>query len=873
MKSLKLKICLIMALALTMIATLGTYLGMTVLKALANRYVTLSGTSIFVTSGGADIWAHRVDEYDDEGELIEDEDYDYYFYTMFVFQNDSDTVSFRRNLAYSWYYNLSDLEDSYRDEPYEGENGNWWVREEDTGIEYDADVTPTVSENDTWVFGEEDSNVKVMKEAVPQAAEGYFHMEIGFEEVNFERYIIKFETQQFNMTEDKVTANYVVFLPEMNDGEPTGKVVVFVTDDEKCADAEEEIAYPESAVALKADNIVIAFDKGEASGEYLVNIYNSGAEEICEQGIFKNVGKTYAKYVSSSTNPVTPLTFSAVFGEEKDGRVRMALYEMNGQSFALNRNLEGETVSTSRSISKVDDHYTGGQVNDTTPPVLCLDSGISYVTDGNELSFSFTAVDVLTQSPSTSTGYLMLTYDQQSDPNFDPNDYNAKGVYRVVTSDTDQFMFPHASHYLPVYGIDYNVGGYGTAFNNGEDSSFTPVAALKIYIKLTDTSSTGGQSTYVFLDWFVEDQFKLHIGDYDYIAVSTDDEGATYNYGESTEEWQALIAEYQAKVDEATKNIKAGADDFYLPSLEDLITDNSTKYEDMTFSIYYMANGTRSSSTNKSASSLSFALNAAGDYLFTVYAMDASSNSMWYLKDGEKVEFTASDIWTMYEDEDEEGLHDLLPWFTFRAGVAEISVEDPGEQDTAYVGTSYTGKAFDIEGVSTSATYSLYLFDNAAYYADNKVVLTYAEFMDRKQELFENPETRRYYKEIPAVSRLDENDDDYEKLSAYNWNPTSRSFVPQDENSFYLIKCTVTSTQIESDPVYAYMGIAASIPPASVAGEDTWVEDNMVSIILLSIAGAAFIGIILLLVIKPKDKGDIDVQFEAETATKSKKNK
>ena len=42
---------------------------------------------------------------------------------------------------------------------------------------------------------------------------------------------------------------------------------------------------------------------------------------------------------------------------------------------------------------------------------------------------------------------------------------------------------------------------------------------------------------------------------------------------------------------------------------------------------------------------------------------------------------------------------------------------------------------------------------------------------------------------------------------------------------------------------------------------------------LLSIAGAALIGIVLLLVIKPKDKGDIDERFENAKKKSAKKNK
>ncbi len=47
----------------------------------------------------------------------------------------------------------------------------------------------------------------------------------------------------------------------------------------------------------------------------------------------------------------------------------------------------------------------------------------------------------------------------------------------------------------------------------------------------------------------------------------------------------------------------------------------------------------------------------------------------------------------------------------------------------------------------------------------------------------------------------------------------------------------------------------------------------MTSVILLCIAGASLIGIVLLLVIKPKDKGDVDEGFETERVKKPRKTK
>ena len=903
MKSLKVKLSLIAVLALTFVITLGVFIGRI---ALANRYQTLSGVSIFYTSGNAEVWAHR--EYVGAGEEKEETEFDplnpdYKYYTMFAFKNNESEVTYRRNLAYRWYYNENDADD-YLTEPYEGENGNWFIRGKDTGIKYDSKVACKVNDDGFWVIGEEVT--EFADKVFPKMGEGYLRLEIGFEEVNFEKFVITFESQQYNMTKDEKTTNYIVFIPaESENG--VQKVYAIVTDDEDVVEKDkadlikDEIT--DKHVALDIDHIVIKLgesknDSGEAvKGEYSVAISTG---ETVQTGAFKNVGKMYAKYVSSSTDPVTPLAFKAEFKEDDDGNLtegqtmaRMAIYELNGQSFVLNRGADGK-VSSPRTLSRQTNadgtyHYEGGQINDTQPPVLCLDSGITYIKESSELSFNYTAVDVLTQSPSTETAFFMLTNKQQSKEGFNPNDLEADGLFETVTNDEDVFIYPHTNHYVPKSGVDYGVDGYGTAFrkNEGADDKrpeFIPTSAIKIYLKLTDTASTGGQSTYVFLDWFVKDEYKLTIGGYDYIAIATDDEGATFNYNNTTATyevvedgetktltgWAALLAEYQDKVNEAAKDLRAGSnEDFYLPSIEKLVTDNATAYEDMTFSIYYMANGSTMSNSGVRSSQLSIDLTEEGDYIFTVYATDNASNPMWYIDDdGEVQTFTTGEIWSMYDDEDEEGLKERLPWFTFTAGIADISIEDPGEQSTAYVGTSYTASAFEIEGLKTNSTYSLYRFNQELYAEDhNGKVLTYQQFMEEKQSLFENE--RNYFTNIVAQGELEENSEEYDEFYDYAWNPTSRSFVPQEANAFYLIECKVTSAQFP-EAVKEYMGIASSATPRPIKGENTWAQDNLTSIILLSIAGVALLGIILLIFVKPKNKGDIDVQFEQEVAKKNK---
>lgn len=132
----KLKLSLIAASAIC--AAAATALTMTTVAAADDyRDVTLTGTNVFYAGvGGAEISVARVSDDSEDGHT------DYTSFEM----GDGETVSFRKNLAYSWFA--------------AGEDG----------------------------FG----------------AHNTFSMTIGFEDIAFESYVIRFQSQQYNITEDGV---------------------------------------------------------------------------------------------------------------------------------------------------------------------------------------------------------------------------------------------------------------------------------------------------------------------------------------------------------------------------------------------------------------------------------------------------------------------------------------------------------------------------------------------------------------------------------------------------------------------------------------------------------------------------------------------
>lgn len=878
----------------------------------ADRSVTISGSSIFYTSGDAAVWAHE-EKYVKSGSEQEDDETDYdalsEYYSMFVFKEGTDAVNYRKHLAYRWVYNTAEevSVDSKDDKTEEGE-------------EEDKEITPA--------------------SITPKA--GWFSMEIGFESYSFKKFVITFESQQYVQTKDGKTTNYVMFYPNE---EKTGVQVVISGNIEDA---------PEETAAVLSGHITIEFvaDSNADPDEYAIGInhgvYNvkvsdtSGKETT---GTFENVGYTYARYSSSTTTPVTPLSFKAEFeekDEDSDGETldndyaRMVLYRLNGQSFRIGtyrklerddegklkvedfeKNyrkyyvLEGREYVRNTDEQPVDgkDYFTythgtteesghrrGGTINDNAPPVICFTNGISHIGVGKELPFDYQLIDVLASSPSADTYYYMLTTEQVLNNEFKPDNYADKNLFRFVTDSDNQYMEPHKNHYAPQESDIPEVY---------DDENFKVVAAVKVYLKLYDTRTDSiNQTTYVLLDWFVKEDNLVKVNNNKYIAVANDEAGVAFAYTHKTvddsgeevvvsepesQSWERLVKSYQKLVTEAAEDLKAGSKNyFYLPSFEDipdyesgeslgnLFKDNVTAYTDLSYNVYYN-NGSNGNTTSQKSNSLSINLTKEGRYGFTIYATDGSSNPMYYYKDGEKKTYTASNIWSMRESKKNTEYDDTkkyLPWFTFNVESSEIEIEDPGEREAAYVGTKYSAISFDINAVSFDRKYELYRFDNDVYFNDakggNGKALTYDEFMEKKADLLEN--NPQWFTEIPAASSLTKGSDEYDEFYKYGWNNTSPEFVPQDANTFYVVKLTVTSTVNNLEPKTAYMGISASAKISALKGEDTWLQDNMTSIILLAIAGASLIGIVLLLVIKPKNKGDIDEQFEeAKIKEKSKK--
>lgn len=787
----------------------------------SDRFVELDGNSVFYTAiHGAEICESEA-ETTGEGEEAQS-----HRYTLFKIGNKQE-VFYRQNLAYKW-------------------------------------LTASGSENGEY-------------------EEKTFSMELYFPEINFKRAYIKFESQQYTLTKEGKSENYLIFTA---DGESSVKIGVAATIDEDEL-AKEEV-YTEIGTAAKGGHVKISF------GDYNGGDYEIKLNGAHQGGVFKNVYEQFASYVASGDNAVTPLTFGAVFEDEgkSDNQAQVVLVDISGQSFEM---------------FKDDNTY---KIKDTAAPVICFSQTPSYLEYGKSIGFQYKVIDVLATSPRATAYYYVLTGEQYASETFDydKTDYDTKtndneggeeggetepekSPFTKLSSTSTERIYTNAQTFVPNKYLKSDVMGL-----------------VKIYYEISDVSSTSQSKTdKVFVDWYVKEATPAALEDIfdikgsgrhsDFIKLIKSKVGVTYAKGNVEEQENPLEAykqtirdfqeAYQSKIDEAIANLKydadsgltngklyAGGSKFYLPAIEGVTGDEYLTRTDLKYSLYYRGS---SSGSNASLASNKLAIDlndADTTYRFTIFITDPFGNPMRYPdENGEWQEITTADVWN-------EDFADLLPYFEFDVSYKEATAEPPENLSISYVSSNYSGVSFKITGVSSTytSTYKLYVFDRNAYYADtNDTTLDYDKFDENTEKLFNNTykegvNTRKYFTTVKPVSQLLESDENYDKFKALNWNANSVSFTPQSIEDFYVVELQLTDNRSQVSTPY-YATVASSVQATAIEGEgESWIENNKTSVVLFSVAGVCLIALIALLVIKPKDKGDIDqIYTEVEGDGKDKK--
>ena len=309
-------------------------------------------------------------------------------------------------------------------------------------------------------------------------------------------------------------------------------------------------------------------------------------------------------------------------------------------------------------------------------------------------------------------------------------------------------------------------------------------------------------------------------------TVTSDAPKYTYN-AEAMESFLAAFEKRYTKVDDnGEKHSVALGSTIEIPSLEDFVSDDYTVYGDLKVEVYY---ATPNASAFGTKSEMKLTLSYAGEYKMFVLFKDAEGNKMAkgdFIVDGKD------------GVEDTVNLNtDSGKYFVFDFALeddAPIEVTPAKVQGKGYRGTRYTASKFTVDATGCNVTYKL--FYNAS--------------SDAKED-------SEGWMEIPTAATIVDTDYvtedgyDYETIQKIAYNGTL-TFTP-DKIGAYMIECTATSkTTSKQESAVTIIKIEAE--PSVVRPASDWLENNVWSVVFLSVGSLCLIGIIVLLCIKPKEE-------------------
>lgn len=748
----------------------------------ASAATSYSATSIFTRSGAT---VAPLGEGDDAKKLA------------FTFSNDTDTVSYHRDLAWKWY---------------------------------------EASEAD-----------KTKGEAK------YLSIAFSLEDKNFSEFSLTLETASLTATEKNKTSYKIVFTASGDaidarlDADGNTSMPVCTNGDKKIVLT---IANAESGAGV------------EIEGEY--NVIVNGITI----GSMKNIGSDYAGYVSDDEKNRVPLSFSAKLKEGQESTV-CVFESMNGQSFALNDSKE---------------------IEDTAAPVLVIDDTTYVAAMGQTFALETKIIDVLDRTSSVKN---TAEYFQWS-----PVLTEAK--YQSLDS-------------VKILEMQYEKDGKTTSVYDETFDGKTAREYISVKYTLADSTHKKGaaegeaKAAEVYAAWYLKNEkYEMSLADdahttLQLLAVCDDEVAPEYSGA-------PLDAEaYQRELDDKVKNedLEAGSgESFYLPSPGKLFSDNSTGYKSLKYTLCYKAPGasSASSSANVSLSSLKLSVEEYGVYEFKLFVTDRAGNVMKSGAAGEEAEvITADNIWD----------HEELPTFTINIEKQKKIYIDDGSKssrsDTGLIGVKYTDISFSVKGGTTrKSEYGLYYFDLAHFNdvfggkyrlsASDLTALTSNDLSGAKtiEEAAEKYAAALAGKldstsELKAADFLeirngkivlrkideyrDKVSEDYAPSNKYEWKATDKSFIPVESGNYIVFGVFKDSVYESEDACAAgYKAISVTDKEDINPGESEWLKNNLVSVILFSIAGVMLILIIILLFVKPSDETLEDIGNE-KAAKKEKKSK
>ena len=199
--------------------------------------------------------------------------------------------------------------------------------------------------------------------------------------------------------------------------------------------------------------------------------------------------------------------------------------------------------------------------------------------------------------------------------------------------------------------------------------------------------------------------------------------------------------------------------------------------------------------------------------------------------------------------------------FTVKYNGAVIEV--PEEEEVGYVDVTYTVGDFEVIALSGYETqYSLYYFvpkDGVTVSSIDEIKA--AEQADGTNTLGTWRKINEYDADLEDGAEGNDND--------YSWSPdSSLSFIPQ-ETGFYKVEIEVDEKY--ADTVSAYKIINVTSQADIIPGTSDWLRENVLSVVFLCVGALCLVAIVVVLLVKPKDKATVEAERARKAELKAKR--
>lgn len=734
----------------------------------------------------------------------------------------------------------------------------------------------------------------------------YATIAFAFADANFKTVTVSMDTVSSVASEAGKSTNKIKFT-KINSTEDSVNVIISLV-----ADGEKETIICDSYSAKFGEELTLTFDETDCkySDQFRVLLKDKdGAVINTVSAFFKNIGANYASYSTKKDKEKNSLLFTAE--TEQDQKTQVYVYEINGQRF---------------------DGIKNNQVKDTQAPVLVVNEEVKGFLLGAPFAWSETesdnivpeykVIDVVKMSIASAD--KVIEYYQ-----YNPEDESV--AYKTLTTQyfmktvyTDKDTQEKTSVY-DKFGEEYLSIRFTLA-----DTAFTGDTAAKFDLAwYADAAALRkqGEQEYIVLNR-TEEGPKVAIGsganDVFVVADSASktnkfvhEDGSLGEYESS--KLEKFVEDYNALLAKKAEDIFAGSNaKMEFPTLEGLFYDDNG-YRNLQFTICYKTKSSASSvgGTDKAFNELSLSASKAGVYEVKIFAKDKAENSMKFYLDGELVDVTSSNVWDI----------DAIPTFTYTVKSQGLKIQNEDTQTaTSRTTLKKVGETYSFSGVTVvggaqdqKSDYALYTINmdalktlgvksGALTGVTYKEIREYIEKNGLLAKVGENAEGENKYAyanyfalyldvyatllaedvgvdkarikaaftKIEAYNdRITEDDEEWNTYNKYEFQKSSKtSFKVVNEGDVYIMFADYyDDLKPTFSRVSAYKIIRTEEKADVNQGETQWLKDNLVSVILFSVAAVMLILIIILLLIKPSDETLEDVDEKANEKNEEKDEK